>query len=142
MTLDVHKTAAAIRDLIEHATYLEEQSSKAAERFLDAVEESIRRLADMPEIGSVYETENSRLAGLRAWGVKGFDKLVIFYRIDVNRIKPRVASVPSWRAGIRCPALRLATQSRRPDRCASPRPARRRPALAPARRPSAGPRTL
>jgi len=87
MTLDVHKTAAAIRDLIEQATYLEEHSSQAAERFLDAVEESIRRLAGMPEIGSVYETENSRLAGLRAWGVKGFDKHVIFYRKDGNRIE-------------------------------------------------------
>jgi len=86
MTRRVCSSSAAIRDLVEYAIYLGEQSPQAEERFLDAVEQSFARLTEMPEIGGAYETQTPLLAGLRTWGVKGFEKYLIFYRPSADRI--------------------------------------------------------
>jgi toxin ParE1/3/4 len=49
----VFKRAAAIRDLVEHYVYLEEQGGEAlAERFLGNAEASFVALSEHPEMGS------------------------------------------------------------------------------------------
>ena len=60
--------------------YLVEQDAPdAAFRFVDAVEESVRQLLRMPEMGSPREIRNPALEGLRAWPVKEFEEFLIFY---------------------------------------------------------------
>jgi toxin ParE1/3/4 len=81
------RTTAAIGDLISAATYLGSKTSGLETRFLDAVEESLDRIAQKPEIGGVYENQNPRLAGMRVWRVAGFEKYLIFYQISDDRIE-------------------------------------------------------
>lgn len=81
----------AREDLIESYLFIGLDSPGAAERFLLAAEESCDALADMPEIGHRWESEDDRLQGVRVWHVKGFESWLIFYRttemqIDVLRV--------------------------------------------------------
>jgi toxin ParE1/3/4 len=67
-------------DLIDEATYLEENASlEIAERFLDAAEETFVNLARLPLIGSTRPWLSSELTELRQWRVKDFEDLLIFY---------------------------------------------------------------
>ncbi len=87
----IHRRPQARRDLVDHALYISEENLDAAERFLDAAEETFTLLTTQPEMGSPREFKNPRLAGLRMWPVKGFHRYLIFYRptgdgIEIIRI--------------------------------------------------------
>ena len=87
----VRRTNQAIDDIYEIAAYLTEDSLRAAERFLEAVENSFQVLARMPPMGSPYRTAARGGIGLRRWPVKGFRDYLIFYRpleggIEVIRV--------------------------------------------------------
>jgi len=68
--------------------YLLHDAVDAAARFLDAVDESIEALRRMPNLGAPKPLKNPLLAGLRAWPVKGFEDLSIYYLVqeDVLRV--------------------------------------------------------
>jgi toxin ParE1/3/4 len=77
----VHKHAAAKRDLVEHFVYLAENASlDAADRFLIQAEESFSALANPPALGVELALPECDLAGMRKWQVKDFEKFLIFYR--------------------------------------------------------------
>lgn len=81
----------ARQDLVEQALYIAEASPEAADRFVDAIENSLATLADMPEMGAPRDFNNVVLLGIRMWPVKGFEKHLIFYRpveggIEVIRV--------------------------------------------------------
>ncbi len=77
---------AAREDLIESYLSIGLDSPDAAERFLQAAEESCDALADMPEIGHRWESEHHRLQDVRVWHVKGFENWLIFYRLTENDV--------------------------------------------------------
>ena len=82
---------AAARDLAEQADYLAERSLDVAVRFSQAVAQTFRQLASMPEMGSPRPLRNPILAGLRRWRIPGFESHLIFYRpihdgIEVIRV--------------------------------------------------------
>jgi plasmid stabilization system protein ParE len=52
---------------------IEQDTSDAAFRFVDAVEESVEQLVSMPTMGAPREIRNRALQGLRVWPVKHFD---------------------------------------------------------------------
>jgi toxin ParE1/3/4 len=58
---------------------VKQDTAEAAYRFLDALEESVRQLLSMPHMGSPRALKNRHLEGLRAWPVKGFEEIYIFY---------------------------------------------------------------
>ena len=62
--------------------YLMAGAEEAATRFLDSVEESIDAICRMPNIGTPKLFKNPNLAGLRSWGVKGFEDILIFYLVQ------------------------------------------------------------
>ena len=68
---------AAREDLIESYLFISLDSPDAAERFLQAAEESCNALGDMPEIGHRWESEDERLQDVRVWHVKGFANWLI-----------------------------------------------------------------
>lgn len=70
----------AERDRDAIAEYISRDSPKSALRFLDAVEQACQRLADIPEIGGIWESSLPRLAGLRVWQIPGFENYLLFYR--------------------------------------------------------------
>lgn len=65
--------------LRQYEHYLEHAPAEVAERFLLAVEASIRKLLDFPHIGAPYPCSAPRLAGLRAWPVSDFEDIRIYY---------------------------------------------------------------
>jgi toxin ParE1/3/4 len=79
-------------DLLEQFVYFGEQSGvDVAERYFDAVAKTCALLSRHPEAGSTYDSSLSRLAGLRQFRVKGFERYLIFYLtrrsgIDVVRV--------------------------------------------------------
>jgi toxin ParE1/3/4 len=74
--------AVAEQDILRQVEWYAEQAlPHIAERFHGAVLDAIDRLCDMPEAGQPRPTGNRRLAGMRAWAVKGFDEFWIYYLI-------------------------------------------------------------
>jgi toxin ParE1/3/4 len=68
--------------------YLLEDANEIATRFLDAVDESIEAICQMPHIGAPTQFKNTIFSGLRTWTVKGFEDMLIFYVVqpDVVRV--------------------------------------------------------
>ena len=85
--LRVVRERLAQSDLLEQIEYIRQDNILAAVRFVDAVEHSLRRLSEMPEIGSLCDFENPRLENIRVWPIKGFEKHLIFYRVADNIVQ-------------------------------------------------------
>lgn len=66
----------ADRDLDEHLVFLARQSHGLANRFLDAFEQTVRRLAETPDRGFPWESTE-----IRVWSVRGFGNHLVFYRL-------------------------------------------------------------
>lgn len=66
--------------ILGHYTHIGLHDESAAERFLDAVDHSVARLAEHPDIGSTRLWRNPALHGIRAWPVAGFDRHILYYR--------------------------------------------------------------
>lgn len=75
----VIRAEGARRDILQEALYLEERSPQASERFLDAVEATIARVADRPGLGAPALYARPELAGLRCVPVDGFKRHLVFY---------------------------------------------------------------
>lgn len=74
-------------DLLEQFVYFGEQDGvDLAERYIHAVAETCALLAQHPEVGAAYDSGIRRLAGLRRFRVKGFDRYLIFYLAGRNGI--------------------------------------------------------
>jgi plasmid stabilization system protein ParE len=60
--------------------HIAEHDLDAAYRFVDAVEASVALLAELPEAGPRYETDNADLAGrVRKWVIPSFRRYLLFY---------------------------------------------------------------
>jgi toxin ParE1/3/4 len=91
MTRRVIRHDAAEQDLRDLVDYIAEKSPQSARRFLQAVEEGLRLLADLPGLGSPCEFRNPAAADLRFWIVRGFPNHLVIYRplddgIEVIRV--------------------------------------------------------
>jgi len=56
-----------------------EHSDEAAERFVDALQKSLKDLASRPGKGSRKDFEAPGLAEVRSWWVEGFPNFLIYY---------------------------------------------------------------
>jgi toxin ParE1/3/4 len=79
MTQRIFITPKASQDLDDLCDYISQNNPDAGFRFFDATRQTLAKLAQTPGIGSPYPVNNPRLIGLRKWGVKGFEKYLIFY---------------------------------------------------------------
>jgi toxin ParE1/3/4 len=79
-------------DLDDYADYLlREAGLEVALRFLTAARETFALLASNPNIGWESRLNNPALTNVRVFRVKGFEKMLIFYRplvggIDILRV--------------------------------------------------------
>ena len=79
--MNIRKSPYAQNSLREHALYFEENVSLAiAERYLDAVEETLEFIQKQYEIGSLCEFNNPRLKNMRRWPVRDFENYLLFYQ--------------------------------------------------------------
>ena len=83
---NIRRTSKAEQDFAEIVNFISEKSSSTADRFMNAFEETLDFLSNMPEAGASYHSNNPTVQGLRTWRVKGFQKYVIFYRNERNEI--------------------------------------------------------
>lgn len=79
MSRESSRTPSFDRDLRRHAEFIANDNLDAAIRLFDAVDKSIERLLDFPEIGSLLDLESPRLQNARLWPVKGFENYLILY---------------------------------------------------------------
>jgi toxin ParE1/3/4 len=74
-------------DINNIAQYLQERNSSAAQRFVDATESAIAKLADHPGLGTLRRTRAQQLAGLRSWPIRRFRNYIIFYMPSADGIE-------------------------------------------------------
>lgn len=67
--------------------YLLEDALDAGTRFLEAVDQSIEAICDMPHIGAPKLLKNPTLSGLRFWAVKDFEDMLIFYIVQPEALR-------------------------------------------------------
>ncbi|MGD1872956.1 MAG: type II toxin-antitoxin system RelE/ParE family toxin [Mastigocoleus sp.] len=79
MTLRIFITPKASVDIDNLFNYIAQNNTDAALKFFDVTRNTIANLAKNPGLGSVYSVNSPRLQGLRKWGIKGFEKNLIFY---------------------------------------------------------------
>ena len=70
---------AGTNDIVEMAVYIGRDSFGAANRFLDATDETFAALTRQSFLGAVYPTKNPRLHDIRAVRVKNFPNHLAFY---------------------------------------------------------------
>lgn len=90
----------AQEDVLELALYIAKDNPDAALRFIDAVEATCARLAEMPKIGVTRTFKHPALAGIRMLPTRGFEHYLIFYLpaeggIDVVRVIHGARDLPA-----------------------------------------------
>ena len=90
MTARVLRREAAKRDLTNQwIWYAENTDFKIADRFLDAVESTLRLLSNHPGSGVAIPVRKAELQGIRRFPVSdGFERILLFYFpiIDLVRV--------------------------------------------------------
>jgi len=66
---------------------IEQEAPEAANRFLEAVNESIDAIVRMPRMGAPKSVRNPPLRGLRAFPVTGFEEIRIFYLLQGRTVR-------------------------------------------------------
>jgi len=74
-------------DLISIYTYIHEKSPAAAEKVLDGIEQYVRSLLDTPGIGTLWNSPDPRLKGLRVAVVKPYRAYLAFFRATPEGIE-------------------------------------------------------
>lgn len=82
MTVPVRRRAEANQELLEHVDRIATDNPDAALRFIDAFEKALEELAEYPEMGSPYEPDDPRLAGIRKWVLPAYPNYLLFYRFE------------------------------------------------------------
>ena len=74
------REAARLGLVAQWVWYAENASVDVADRFLEAVEETLVLLSGQPEIGKALVTRKPELQGMRWFRVaRGYDKILLFY---------------------------------------------------------------
>ena len=81
------KRAAALLDLDGHAEILQRHSAALALRFLEAAEETMRKLVTQPRVAGLWESDDPALRDVRVWPIRGFKNHLIFYRVQRGRVE-------------------------------------------------------
>lgn len=72
----------ADRDIDEIILYfVKRKAIRAGQRFLDAVDKSIKLMAQSPTLAASWYSPDPLLEDVRFWNVKGIQKYIIFFRI-------------------------------------------------------------
>jgi toxin ParE1/3/4 len=80
--------------------YLGEGVSRAALKFIDALEQALGDIERHPAIGSTRYATELDLPGLRCWQIKGYPHLVFYIEregyLDVWRVLHGSRDIPVW----------------------------------------------
>jgi toxin ParE1/3/4 len=84
MSLSITIAQRAEEDLaLQYRWFVENADRDVAERYLGAVDQTIQRLANYPDLGLRRHYQSPELAGIRSFAVaRPFEKHLIFYRAE------------------------------------------------------------
>ncbi len=84
MRLAIQRASFFIADFeIQFAWYFEKAGAEIAWRFQSALDDSLRKLSERPDLGRIRHFRSPKLRGLRSYRVeRPFKKLLIFYRVE------------------------------------------------------------
>ena len=84
MSLAIQRASFFIADFeIQFAWYVDKAKAEVAWRFQSALDDSLRKLSDRPDLGRIRHFRNPKLRGLRSYRVeRPFKKLLIFYQVE------------------------------------------------------------
>ena len=83
MKYPVRRRLRAQESLERIVSRIAQHDLEAAYRFVDAVEESLSLLSEIPEAGPRYETRNPALRGrIRKWVVPRYRRYLLFYTFE------------------------------------------------------------
>jgi plasmid stabilization system protein ParE len=84
MSLEIQRASFFIADFeIQFAWYVEKAGAEVAWRFQSALDDSLRKLSNRPDLGRIRHFRNPKLHDLRSYRVeRPFKKLLIFYRVE------------------------------------------------------------
>lgn len=85
--INLTKRPIVIQDLIAHATYISLDNLDASDRFLSAAEATFQRIAEFPTIGKLSGFSTPKLAQMRQYPIKGFNKYIIFYQVHPETVE-------------------------------------------------------
>ena len=113
MSLAIQKAEFFQQDYAKRfAWYVDEASENVARRFQLALNQSLNKLANRPDLGRLRHFRNSRLQGLRSLPVeRPFNKILIFYHASSDSLHAvRRSCAARWsasdaRAPIRAPCV-------------------------------------
>jgi toxin ParE1/3/4 len=82
-SLKIIRAGEALSDIADIHLFIAMNNPAAAERFLTALQLSLRTLARWPEVGPRYQSNRAGLSRMRFWPVRRFPNYLIFYRVAV-----------------------------------------------------------
>ncbi len=74
-------------ELVGLSFYIAADNEPAAQRFLDACDETFQFLAGNPLVGSLKRFTSTKLSDVRMWRVKGYEKYLVFYQPNESGVK-------------------------------------------------------
>ena len=80
MKLRIVKHRKAKRDALQIFVHIGQNNLDAAERFLQALDSDLRRLAEFPGLGTSRAFKSAKLQGVRSIPITGFTNYLIFYK--------------------------------------------------------------
>jgi toxin ParE1/3/4 len=91
MPRQIRRTRQLRQDLIDIYHYIHERNPQAAEKVLSAIERNIKSLLVTPLVGTLWNSQDPRLEGMRVTVVTPYRNYLIFFRpsntgIDVYRV--------------------------------------------------------
>ena len=87
MASELRIRSRARTDIVELAVFIGRDSVGAADRFLDATDETFASLTEQPFLGAEYATRNPRLNGIRVIRVRGFPNHLAFYFVRTDEVE-------------------------------------------------------
>src|SRR5215471_3124615 len=85
--MSISRRSVVLEDLINLSYYIAQDDLAAADRFLDACDETFQQLERMPLLGRIGKFRNQALKDIRVWSVRGFKRHLIFYRSTEDAIE-------------------------------------------------------
>lgn len=76
----IYQTPSAEEDLINLWVYIARDNPAAADQVYQAAEKTFKIIADMPGIGTAYQSKRAKLRGLRFFPITQYPNYVIYYR--------------------------------------------------------------
>ncbi len=74
-------------DAFGYFQYIHDHNPASAVRFLEAIDQTVERLALHPLIGRLRKFRGRDLKNIRSWRVDGFENYLIFYRVTKTRLE-------------------------------------------------------